>query len=126
MRVLLADDSPLIRERVASMLSEKSGIEIVGQARDGAEALELVDQLHPDVLVLDIWMPKVNGIRVLEKIRRDGRLVTIIVFTGEEAAQHRRKCLEAGADYFLHKSKDFELLGEILQELAAISGGQQS
>ena len=115
--VLIADDSELIRERLVFMLSELDWIEIVGQARDGVEALNLIKELQPDVVLLDIWMPKVSGVEVLESVRQTDKSTAIIMLTNDASAQHRRRCLEVGANHFLHKSKDFERLPELLHEL---------
>lgn len=119
MTLMIADDSQLIRERLALMLSEVDGVEIVGQASDGMEAIEQIRELQPDVVVLDIWMSKKNGIEVLEHVRRTDQSTVIIMFTNDDSLPHRQKCMAAGANYFLHKSNDFDQLLGILQQIQA-------
>jgi DNA-binding NarL/FixJ family response regulator len=115
-RIVIADDSRLIRERLRSLLADSEGIEIVGEAGDGDEALALFRLHRPDVLALDIWMPGKNGVEVLEIVRRDDQSTVVIMLTNDASQQHRRRCLELGANYFLHKSIDFESLAGIINE----------
>jgi DNA-binding NarL/FixJ family response regulator len=98
------------------LLAGADGIEIVGEAGDGDEALTLFRQRRPDVLVLDIWMPGKNGIEVLETVRREDQSIVVVMLTNDVFHQHRRRCFELGADYFLHKSRDFESLAWVLLE----------
>lgn len=116
-RVLIADDSQVIRERLIRLLADLEGIEIIGEAKDGNEALGLITDKRPDVVVLDIWMPDKNGIEVLKTIRLKDQSTTIIMLSNDASVQHRLRCLKDGANYFLHKSKDFEKLLEILEGL---------
>lgn len=115
--IVIADDSHVIRERLALMLFELEDVEIVGQAKNGIETIDIVNTLRPDVLVLDIWMPEMNGIEVVKAIRQNNKTITIIMFTNDVSVQHRQTCMKIGANYFLRKSEDFEKLPDILQEL---------
>ncbi len=116
-RVLIVDDSALIRERLKTMLSEIAGVEIVGEAEDKMEAIASNDRLHPDVVILDIRLPRGNGIEVLQNIKGNNPSVTIIMLTNYPYPQYRRKCMEAGADFFLDKSTEFEKVSEVLMKL---------
>ncbi len=118
-RVLIVDDSALIRERLKTMLSEIAGVEIVGEAEDKMEAIASNDRLHPDVAILDIRLPKGNGIGVLQHIKRDTPSVIVIMLTNYPYPQYRRKCMEAGADFFFDKSTEFEKVPEVLMKLTA-------
>ncbi len=129
MRVLIADDSSLLRERMVAVLSEIDGLEVVGQAKNGGEAIEGAGALLPDVLLLDIRMPGTNGIEVLKHLKRlrntdpGFKHPKIIVFTNYPYPQYRERCLELGADYFFDKSNDFKEMFDTCRRLAAHCAG---
>ena len=123
MKVLIADDSEAVRERLAEMISEVPGAQVSGKAKDGQEAMRLIEEIKPDAVVLDIRMPKGNGIDVLKYIRNGVQpKPLVIVLTNYPYPNYRKKCLEMGADYFIDKSVDFEKIIDILKEL--INSGQ--
>jgi DNA-binding NarL/FixJ family response regulator len=117
MRIFISDDSAVVRERLATMLAELSEIEIVGQAKDAFEVIEGINNSRPDVTILDIRMRGVSGIELLHKIKRSIPMPKVIVLTDYPYPQYRQKCIEAGADYFLDKSRDFEQIKDILEQL---------
>lgn len=119
MRVLLVDDSATVRERLKGLFSEVPKVEIIGEAGDGTEALELVRRLNPEVLILDIQMPDGGGIELLRKVKIINRSLMVIVLTNLSERQYRQKCLDAGADYFFDKSSEFN-------EVAAVLRGKDS
>jgi YesN/AraC family two-component response regulator len=121
-RVLIADDSEAVRTSLSSLIARLPGVEIVGMAHTGAQALEMVRSLMPDVVTLDIRMPEMNGMRVLEAIRSDPVKPTVIVLTGLEDVEYRQRCLQLGAEHFFNKATEFEKVIEIL----AARGGAQS
>src|SRR4051794_11791823 len=104
LRVLIADDSAAIRDSLSALISRLPGIEIVGVATTGVEALDLMRKLKPDMATLDVRMPEMNGISVLEVIKKEQLGVTVIVLTGAAEVEYRVKCLELGAKFFFHKS----------------------
>lgn len=104
MRVLIADDSGVVRERLVERLNEIKGIEIVGQAKDGLEARELFQELKPDTVILDLRMPWRNGLDVLRDIKSGDLDVTVIILTNYPYPQYRKMCQEEGVDYFFDKS----------------------
>ncbi|EEF57195.1 response regulator transcription factor [Pedosphaera parvula] len=116
LRVLVADDSAAIRDSLSSLISRLSDVEIVGLARTGLEAYELIQSLNPDVVTLDIRMPGMSGIQVLEAIKKQQLEVTVIVLTGLAEMEYRRKCTDLGAKFFFHKSTEFEKLIEVLSD----------
>jgi two-component system, response regulator YesN len=116
LRVLIADDTAAIRDSLSALISRIDDVEIVGLAETGTRALELIRSLQPDITTLDIRMPGVSGINVLEAIRREKLNVTIIVLTGLVEAEYRRKCLALGASYFFHKATEFEMVIDVLNE----------
>ena len=116
MRVFIADDSVLILERLKAMVADLPEIEIIGEARDGTEAIEAVGRLNPDVAILDIKMPGTDGINVLREIKNRNDNIMVIMLTNYPYPQYRRKCMELGADYFFKKSTQFENVMEALKQ----------
>jgi DNA-binding NarL/FixJ family response regulator len=104
------------------LISRLNNVEIVGLARTGSEALELIRTLKPDAVTLDVRMPEINGINVLKTIKRERLEIMVIVLTALAEDEYRRKCLELGAQYFFHKSTEFETVIEVLTEHAARRG----
>ena len=117
MKVFIADDSALMRERLTDMLSELQEIEIVGHAHDGETAIQSIRQQNPDVVILDIRMPKGNGIDVLQNISKHNSIPLIIVFTNYPYPQYRKKCTELGADFFFDKTTEFDKLNNTFKRL---------
>jgi DNA-binding NarL/FixJ family response regulator len=117
MRVLIADDSEVIVQRLMTLLAHVRGVEIVDQVGTVEETREAVRRLRPDAVILDMQMPGGSGIDVLESMRRDQIISTVIVLTNHPYAQYRKKCLQVGAKFFLDKSNEFEKVGEVLQGL---------
>jgi DNA-binding NarL/FixJ family response regulator len=112
--VVIADDVEVIREMLRLTLSEIEGVKVKGVAEDGLEALRLVLDLRPDVLVLDISMPFKSGIEVMREIRINNLSIDIIIFTVDSAL--RQASLNAGANYFLVKSELGKLI-DIFEKL---------
>jgi len=114
MNVVLIDDSLLVRERVANIISELPGIKVIGEAGNSIEAIKIVRKKKPDVVILDIKMPGENGVQVLKKIKNEFEELKIIMLTNYPYSQYKVECLKEGADYFLSKSDEFEKLPDIL------------
>ena len=117
LKVLVADDSALVRERLAALISELETIELVGEAENAHQAIEAVQRLRPDVVILDIRMPGGNGLRLLEEIKRDVAAPVVIMSTAFPFPQYRRRCLEAGAACFFDKTIEFDRVTEVLEQL---------
>ena len=113
-RVLIADDSAAIRASLSALLSRLPGIEIAGVAITGSEALHMARSLKPDVITLDVRMPELTGIQVLEILQKEQLHPVVIMLTGMTEVEYQRKCLELGAKYFFHKTTEFEKVIEIL------------
>ncbi len=116
MKVLIVDDSAIVRERLKAMLSEIMELENISQAKDSLEAISSFQKLHPEVVLLDILMPGGSGIDVLEKIKKSSRPPLVIVLTNYPYSQYRRKCIDAGADFFFDKSTEFDKVTEVLKQ----------
>ena len=117
LRVLIVDDSDEIRATLTRALSRLPRVQVVGEAVDGLQAMECVRTLKPDVVTLDIRMPKMNGIEVLKAIRHEGHeCLVIILSVGVEDIQ-RLKCLQLGAQHVFDKVTEFEKAIQVLRTL---------
>ena len=117
MRLLIADDSAALRERLLEMLSRLNGVDVVGQARDVAEALAAIRTLRPDAVILDIRMPGGSGLDVLRELKRTRPSTVAIMLTHH--AEYRQKCAELGADYFLPKVSASKDLMDVCMRVAS-------
>ena len=113
--IFIADDSLVIRERLVTMLEELSSVEIVGQAGTVAETSSAIRELQPDVVILDLRMPGGSGIDVLYKIKQDGVETVVIILTNYTFAGYRQKCMDAGANFFLDKSIEFDQIPKLIE-----------
>jgi two-component system, NarL family, response regulator len=118
-RVLLADDHPVVRLGFATILNSQKDIKIVAEATDGEEVCKLCDQFSPDVLMLDLRMPKKDGLQVLtELMSRRVSKPRVIVMTSFESEQNIRQALSAGAKAFLVKGSNPGLIRETVRRVA--------
>ena len=116
-RVFIADDSRAVVERLADLLEDVPGAELVGQAGDVPEAVQRIQKIKPDALILDLQMPGGSGLDVLRAIRAEYPRLCVLICTNYPYPQFREQCLSAGADFFLDKSKEFEKIPAILRGL---------
>ena len=116
MRILIADDSAIIRERLVNLLAEVQGVEVVGQAGDAAEARRMAVRLKPDVAILDLRMPMGSGADVLRDIKQRDPAPLVIMLTNYPHPENRKKCIDLGADYFFDKSTEFKNVVSVLSE----------
>lgn len=119
MKVYVVDDSPLVRERLVALLSEVDGVDVVGSADSAEAGIAGIASHGPDVAILDIRMPAGSGISVLEEMKRREKPPTIIMLTNYPYPQYRRKCMDAGADYFFDKSSEFHKVTDVLARMVA-------
>ena len=117
-RVLIVDDSRLYAETLGLLLGADERIEVVGYAEDGADGVEQALELRPDVVVMDIHMPRLDGIEATRLIRAQLRRTRVVVVTSSGSIGHRAEALAAGAAAFLHKDAQLdELAGAVAGEL---------
>ncbi len=102
-RILVADDHPMLREGLVAVLGTQPDFEVVGEAEGGSEVVRLAERLKPDVLLLDLEMPEMDGVAALEKLRDAGSAVQTIVFTAYDTDERILGALRAGARGYLLK-----------------------
>jgi DNA-binding NarL/FixJ family response regulator len=122
-RVLLADDQQLVRAGFAALLDAADGIEVAGEAADGAEAVRLARQLRPDVVLMDIRMPELDGIEATRKIAAQPELgaVHVVILTTFDLDEYVFEGLRAGAAGFLVKDTD---AAELIRAVRVVAGGE--
>ncbi|GAB3904544.1 response regulator transcription factor [Larkinella knui] len=120
-RILVADDHSVVRKGVRTLLEDETDIEIVGEAPDGDEAIDLIPVVKPDVLFLDITMPRMSGIEALQIITKQYPKVRILMFSMHNNKDYILKSVEYGAAGYLQKDTDRE---EILRAVRAVVVGE--
>jgi DNA-binding NarL/FixJ family response regulator len=105
-RIVVADDAAVIRDGVCSLLSCNPTWQVCGEARDGEEAVEKVRNLKPDVIVLDVRMPGMNGFAAARKIREVAPATKILIFSMDDREEISDMAQQAGADAFVSKTED--------------------
>jgi DNA-binding NarL/FixJ family response regulator len=119
--VLVVDDDALVRSALTLMLGGRDDIRVVGEAGDGAEGLRRADELHPDVVLMDIRMPVMNGLEATRALHRTGRPPAVIVLTTFDADDHVVGAVAAGADGFLLKDTP---PSEIVHAIRLVAAGE--
>lgn len=118
LRVLIVEDSSIVRGRIIRLVSGVPGVKVVGMAVDGTHALALFRELQPDVMVLDIQLPGLNGVELLARVRVENTSCKVIVLTTYAFDEFRRKCLDLRAEYFFDKALEFQRVVEVLGRMA--------
>ena len=112
--VLLADDHAVLREGMRNLLEREKGLEVVGEASDGEEAVELVSELKPAVVLMDIVMPKLSGIEATKQIKQVSPATIVLILTAYSDIRYILGLLEAGASgYLLKSARGNEIIGAI-------------
>jgi DNA-binding NarL/FixJ family response regulator len=120
-RVVLADDDEAFLDALAPVIDRQPELSVVGAARDGLEAIEYVERLAPDAVVIDLHMPRLDGVSAVARLRNDHPNLCLIALTGDDDAQLHRAAEEAGADAVIVKDDFFVGL---LDRLASIRSGR--
>jgi DNA-binding NarL/FixJ family response regulator len=103
-RVMVADDNEMVRMALAILIETFDDLQLVAEAADGLEAIQLAKQVHPDVVIMDLQMPKVNGIEATRTIKQIADNVRVVVLTSSMEDGVMKDALEAGADGYLFKN----------------------
>ena len=121
MRVLLADDHAIVRRGLRSLIETQPDIEVVGEAADGLEALRLCEEQRPDAIILDVAMPKLNGIEVAERVQKLSPAPSVIVLSMHADESYIIRALAAGARAYLLKDATDE---DLIPALRAVAAGR--
>lgn len=120
-RILLADDHKMFRQGLRELIERKTGFEVVGEASSGREVLAQVEALRPDIVLLDIQMPELDGVAVARQLARTHPEVKIVILTMYRQDQHLFEAIKAGARAYLLKDADAE---ELLDVLGRVQRGE--
>jgi two-component system, NarL family, response regulator len=120
-RILIGDDHPVVREGLVEMLTRQKDMSVIGEAKDGEEVCQLYDKLSPDILILDLRMPKKDGLQVIAELlsRAGGPKPRILVMTTYEGEEDIRRALNSGAKGYLLKGADLLEIREAVRKVAA-------
>lgn len=119
-RLLIADDHPVVRDGLSGMFAAEPGFEVVGQAGDGAEAIQLAETLRPDVILMDLQMPGMNGLAAISQLTGRGVTARILVLTTYDTDGYVVPAIEAGATGYLLKDAPRD---ELLRAVSAAADG---
>jgi DNA-binding NarL/FixJ family response regulator len=117
-RILLVDDHPIVRQGLKTLLEGRKGWEVIGEASDGVEAVEKAKDLSPDVMVLDVTMPRMNGLEACRVLRKQAPNLEILFVTQHDSPQMMTEALEAGARGYVVKSNAAR---DLLEAVEAVS-----
>lgn len=118
-RIILADDHPIIRQGIRTFLEKTDDLKVIGEAENGQQVLELVSALHPDVLVLDLKLPDINGVELVERLKSTGVQVNILVLSAYCEWETVGRCLNAGVSGYLTKNEPVDVIIEAVRGVAA-------
>ena len=120
MRVLIADDHAALRQSLVQALETEMDVEVVGEASDGGTAVQLAKQLHPDVILMDIVMPRINGIEATRRITAECPQVRVIGLSVHDSRGYADGMRRAGACAYVLKDCDME---DLIREIQAVADG---
>ncbi len=121
-RILIVDDHPVVRAGLASMLGTQAELELVGSAPSGEEALRMLEERHPEVILLDLRMPGMSGVEMLQALKAANRQVRVIILTNYETDEDIYRAVQAGAQGYLLKDTS---LREMVEAIRAVHAGKR-
>jgi len=116
--LVLADDLEIVRRSIRNLLHDWGEFEIIGEASDGEEVLEVITATHPDILITDLKMPKVRGMEIILKVKQASPDTKIIVFSMYDDNAYAYSAFEAGADGYIPKGSELYRLGVAIHDVA--------
>ena len=122
LRILLADDHKVMREGLRMVLAREPNMEVVGEANNGAEAISLTEQLRPDIVVMDVSMPEINGLKATEALGASSPETKILILTRHGDASYVQRLLQAGANGYVLKQSAAE---ELVRAIRRVVAGQK-
>ena len=120
-KVLITDDHPVVRAGLSTMLAREKDIEVVGEAENGRQAIDKASQLHPDIILMDLRMPELDGIEAMRQIKAKSPQIKFIVLTTFDNDEYIFKGIEAGARAYLLKDAPRE---QLFKAIRAVSKGE--
>ncbi len=120
-RILIVDDRDVVRTELRHALELSEGITVAGEAADGREALRLAEALKPDIVLMDLEMPGVNGFEATRQIKAQHLARAVLVLTIYADAFNQKKAMEAGADAFITKGTDLGTFMDLIQQFSSRS-----
>ena len=120
-RVLIADDHPIVREGLAAVLNQEDDLKVVGQARNGLDAVSQARELHPDIILMDLQMPEMDGVEAILKVKAEAPDIGIIILTTYDTDDYIFRGIEAGARAYLLKDSPAE---EVLKAIRSVHKGE--
>jgi len=120
-RILIADDHPIVRQGLATVLNQEEDLEVVGLAENGLEAVARARELRPDIILMDLQMPEMDGVEAIHKIKEEAPDIGIIILTTYDADDYIFRGIEAGARGYLLKDSPPE---EVLKAIRTVDKGE--
>lgn len=114
MKVLIVDDSKIIRDRIAEMISENGNKPCIAETDCKNEAIKLFNQFHPDIVILDIHLKNGNGIHLLKNIKKTKPNIIVVILSTYPSSIYQKICKDLGADFFFDKAYEFDRIQEVL------------
>jgi len=125
-RVLLADDAPEFLTMLSSILAREPAIELIGVALTGQDAVKFAAELHPDLILMDLIMPRMNGLEATRQVKAMPGAPIVIVLTGHDTPEYRSEAAIAGADGFVYKPELFLELLPLIRQLMNLAAEKKS